>query len=116
MGGPESATAIRPLLAAVENSGVVAAGSGAMEEILAAMEQQLDRILGQAEEEVWRIDHEAETRITWGAGEARRQVAQLRAALVQRASQLAHTYESLLGLLDEADRVLDGITDAAVTR
>jgi hypothetical protein len=116
MGGLDSATAIGPLLAAVENSGVVAAGSGAMEEVLVAMEQHLDGILDRAEDEVWRIDRETEARITWGASETRRQITMLRSALVQRSTSLAQTYESLLGLLDEAERTVDRITDAALER
>jgi hypothetical protein len=42
--------------------------------------------------------------------ESRHQVAYTGAALVERAAKVAYNYESLLGLLDEADRALGGGT------
>ena len=112
----ESAATIAPLLAAVEESGVVAAGSGAMEEVFMSMEQGLEAVLDGAEKEVRHIDRHAEERTFALATDSRRQITMLRAALVEQASTLAYTYESMLALLDDAERTLEGITDAARTR
>ena len=108
--------AMAPLLAAVENSGVVAAGSGAMEEVLAAMELRLERILDRAEGEAGRIRRQAAARTSSRATEARRQIAQLRATLVERATALANAHDALLDLLDDAERALDGMTDGNPSR
>ena len=45
----DSAAAMEPLIAAVAESGIVAAGSGAMEEVLVDTEDRLEAIL-------WRAD------------------------------------------------------------
>lgn len=102
-----SATAMEPLLAAVEESGVVAAGSGAMEQVLIAMEDHLGAILDHAEDEIREIDREVDRRSADHTAECRRQIAFLRAGVIERASTLAYSYESLLGLLDDAERTLD---------
>jgi hypothetical protein len=112
----DSAAAMAPLLAAVEESGVVAAGSGAMEAILGSMEQRLEELLDGAENEIRQIDYAAESQTLSLATESRRQVTLLRESLVEQATTLALTFESMLALLDDADQALDGITDAARTR
>jgi hypothetical protein len=112
----DSAAAMAPLLAAVEETGVVAAGSGAMEAVLGSMEQRLEGVLDRAEHQVRQIDYEAESRTLSLATESRRQVALLRESLVEQATTLALTYESMLALLEDAEQALDGITDAARTR
>jgi hypothetical protein len=112
----DSTAAMAPLLAAVEESGVVAAGSGAMEVVLGSMEQRLEGVLDWAEDEIRQLDYQAQSRTLSLAAESRRQVALLRESLVEQATTLALTYESMLALLDDADRALDGITDAARTR
>jgi hypothetical protein len=112
----ESAAAMAPLLAAVEESGVVAAGSGAMEEVFGSMEQRLESVLDRAEVEVRQIDRQAATRTLALATESRRQISLLREGLVEQATTLALTYEALLTMLDDAERALDGITDGVRTR
>jgi hypothetical protein len=112
----DSAVAMAPLLAAVEETGVVAAGSGAMEAVLGSMEQRLEGVLDRAEHQVRQIDYDAEARTFSLATESRRQVVLLRESLVEQATTLALTYESMLTLLDDAEQALDGITDAARTR
>jgi hypothetical protein len=112
----DSTAAMAPLLAAVEESGIMAAGSGAMEAVLGSMEQRLEGVLDRAEGEIRQIDYEGESRTLSLATETRRQVTLLRESLVEQATTLAITYEAMLAMLDDAERALDGITDAARTR
>jgi hypothetical protein len=114
--GGKSAVAIEPLLAAVESTGIVAAGSGAMEGVFVSMEDRLDAVVERAEGEVREINRAAWRRTDSTVAEARREIARLRTTLVERAGDLARTYDSLIGLLDAAERELDGLTDAAATR
>jgi hypothetical protein len=104
----DSTAAMAPLLAAVEESGIMAAGSGAMEAVLGSMEQRLEGVLDRAEGEIRQIDYEGESRTLSLATETRR--------LVEQTTTLAITYEAMLAMLDDAERALDGITDAARTR
>jgi hypothetical protein len=112
----DSAVAIAPLLAAVEESGVVAAGSGAMEDVLGSMEGRLDQVLDRAEAEVRQIDLEAQGRALEIGAETRRHIDSLRSQLVEQATTLAYTFEAMLALLDDAERAIDGVTDAGLTR
>ena len=112
----DSAVAIAPLLAAVEESGVVAAGSGAMEEVFGSMEGRLEQVLDRAEHEAREIDLEAEGRTLTIAADSRRQIETMRESLVEQATTLAYTFEAMLALLDDAERAIDGVTDAYRTR
>ena len=112
----DSAVAIAPLLAAVEQTGVVAAGSGAMEDVLVSMEGRLEQVLDRAEEEVRRIDTEAEGRALEIGAQTRNRIAAMRGELVEQATTLAYTFEAMLALLDDAERAVDGVTDAGRTR
>jgi SpoVK/Ycf46/Vps4 family AAA+-type ATPase len=115
-GAGDSAVAIAPLLAAVEQSGVVAAGSGAMEEVLVSMEGRLEQVLDHAEGEVRQIDLEAESQALEVAADTRRQIATMRSSLVEQATTLAYTFDAMLALLDDAERSIEGVTDADSTR
>jgi hypothetical protein len=112
----DSAVAIAPLLAAVEQSGVVAAGSGAMEEVLVSMEGRLEQVLDRAEGEARQIDLETQSHALEIAADTRSQIATMRAALVEQATTLAYTFDAMLALLDDAERTIDGVTDAGRTR
>jgi hypothetical protein len=117
----DSVAAIEPLLAAVAESGRVAASSGAMEEVLVHTEGRLEKILWGAEDEVARIETERERHHFATAVEPRRQIYLMREALVQRASALAHSFRLVLAMLDDIDRLLKANTgispsDGAGTR
>lgn len=103
----EDAATIEPLLdRAARQSGAVVAGSSSLEKVLLDMEDRLDATIQLAEAEIRRIDLQTRQRNSELAIETRRHLATLRSALLDRATTVARSYDSVLGLLDHADRAL----------
>jgi hypothetical protein len=79
---------------------------GPLEQIVLAADQRLGSIQEQVAAQAGETDVEVERRVREAAVEQRRQVAELRKALTERVSELAGRFDSLLSILDEADRAL----------
>jgi hypothetical protein len=79
---------------------------GPLEQIVQAADQRLGSIQKQVSAQAGETHVEVERRVREAAVEQRRQVAELRQALTERVSELAGRFDSLLSILDEADRSL----------
>jgi len=105
--GTDGTATIEPLLdRAARHSSALAAGSGALEKVLLEMEDRLEATIQVAETEIRRIDLQARRQNSELASETRRHLANLRATLLDRATTVARGYDSVLSLLDDADRAL----------
>ena len=79
---------------------------GPLEQIVLAADQRLGSIQQQVAAQAGETNVEVERRVREAAVEQRQQVAELRKALTERVSELAGRFDSLLSILDEADRAL----------
>jgi hypothetical protein len=79
---------------------------GPLEQIVLAADQRLGSIQQQVAAQAGETNVEVERRVREAALDQRRQVAELRKALTDRVSELAGRFDSLLSILDEADRAL----------
>jgi hypothetical protein len=79
---------------------------GPLEQIVLAADQRLGSIQQQVAAQAGETNVAVERRVREAAIEQRRQVAELRKALTERVSELAGRFDSLLSILDEADRAL----------
>jgi hypothetical protein len=112
--GSDGMGTVEPLLARVgHRSGTLLAGSGALEVVLLEMENRLEATIQAAEAEIRHVDLQVRRRNSELATETRRHLANLRATLLDRATTVARRYDSVLNLLDDADRALEREVAAA---